>query len=168
MAALVGCATEKSDHAPSAAAEPDASLQDTCHPGVGASVCHQLANAMLDPKNPHRSPSGAFSLYGAACRSGLAASCAILEAHFVAPQVLQPVALEAGRASSAEAASRQGIIRCQLRVDGSLNECQVLRSGGARDAEVLEGCKSALYAPGRFDGIPFESTVFVRFTPSGA
>src|SRR5262245_17875706 len=92
MCALVGCATAGAGQARRPATEPDTSLQQTCGPAVAASVCHQLATAMIDPKNPHRSPGGAFGLYEAACRSGFAASCAVLEAHFAAPQVLQPVA----------------------------------------------------------------------------
>jgi hypothetical protein len=142
--------------------EPEDSVA-RCAPGAQASACHQFATAMIDPTNPHRSPGGAYALFTLACSQGSAASCKVLEARFTSPRPLQPVASQVSRATSPDAASRQSVIRCALQRGGRLTNCIVLRSLGARDTALLKSCEAALYAPGRLDGVPFESTVFLRF-----
>jgi hypothetical protein len=160
---LAACATDRASQAVSSAVEPEDSTLSACKPGVQASVCYQLAFAMVDTKNPNPSPAGAFELFSAACIQGFAPSCKVLEGHFAAPRPLRPAPGQAARPTSGDAAARQSVVRCNLRLDGTLDKCTVLRLLGPPDVQLVKACHDALYAPGRLDGIPFESTVFVRF-----
>jgi hypothetical protein len=160
---LAACATAPSSQPVASLVEPEDSTASTCKPGTAASVCYQLGLAMVDPKNPHPSPGGAFALFTAACSQGLAPSCKVLEDHFASPRLLRPVPGQVPRPTSSDAAVHQSVVRCKLRVDGSLAECTVVRSFGPADVQLVKACQDALYAPGRLDGIPFESTVYIRF-----
>jgi hypothetical protein len=164
---LSACATDKTSHAAPAAGEPEDQLSASIKPGVQANIVGQLGLAMIDPKNPNPSPGGAFGMLTAACTQGDVPSCRFLQAHFTEPTSLRPVPNQATRPASAEAAAQQGIIQCSVKVDGTLTGCTIVRGGGPRADAFLKACREALYAPGRLDGIGFETTVYLRFDPGG-
>jgi hypothetical protein len=124
---------------------------------------------MIDPKNPHRSPGGAYSMLQAACRTGDAVACDYVRANFIAPTPVVSVSGVEDRPEDPAALARQGVAGCKVRIDGRLSECKVIRSGGsASDGRVLASTADARYQPGTFRGEPFDSFVYLRYSPASA
>ena len=156
-----------SAHRPDAQPEPDRTADIACSHGAELGVCRQLAAAMLDPKNPKRSPAGALALLQAGCRTGDPVACEVVQAHFDDASALTPVAGVVARADDPSALARQGVVQCKVAVDGRLVDCKVKRSGGASaDAAILQATSHARYVPAGFRGEAFESYVYLRYPPS--
>jgi hypothetical protein len=136
-------------------------------PGAQFGICRQLAAALLDPKNPKRSPDTALALLQSGCRTGDRIACDAVSANFEEASPLTPVAGVVRRPDDPAALARQGVVICKAAVDGRLLDCKVTRSGGASaDAAILDATSKARYAPASFRGEAFESYVYLRYPPS--